>query len=220
MTKLATWSKYWENLQTPLHRSDSDSYYQQYAAELKILLNTNTPRRVLELGCGNGDLYQYMDFDKADLYKGIDFSAAMLEDFRQKYQGIDLECGDASAYRDDRKYDLIWSNGVIQYFDYKMLANNFANVKSMMDKDSIFVCASVPWKLHKFSSMTGESSGIKKNVVKGVVTYVKNVFNDSMGTWYDPSLIRELAAANSMSVEFFASMHYMYRFHVVLKRID
>jgi cyclopropane fatty-acyl-phospholipid synthase-like methyltransferase len=219
MTKLEKWSKYWEDLQTPLHRSNGENFYPQYAAELKILLKDSTPRRVLELGCGNGDLYQYMDFDKADLYKGVDFSAAMLADFHQKYPHVELECGDASAYRDDRQYDLIWSNGVIQYFDYKMLANNFANVKSMMNKDSVFVCASVPWKLHKFPSMTGESYGIKKNVVKGMANYVKNIFKDSMGTWYDLDAIRELAAANSMSVEFFASMHYMYRFHVVLKLV-
>ena len=219
MTKLEKWSKYWEDLQTPLHRSNGHNFYPQYAAELKILIHNRKPHRVLELGCGNGDLYQYMDFDKAALYKGIDFSAAMLADFHQKYPQVDLACGDAAAYRDNLKYDLIWSNGVIQYFDHQMLANNFANARSMMEKDSLFVCASVPWQLHKFSSMTGESYGIKKNVAKGVVNYVKNIFKDSMGTWYDLDTIRAIAAANSMSVEFFASMHYMYRFHVVLKLV-
>jgi cyclopropane fatty-acyl-phospholipid synthase-like methyltransferase len=219
MSELTKWSKYWEDLQTPLHRSNSANYYQQYAAELKILLQGSQPQRVLELGCGNGDLYQYMDFDKARLYKGVDFSAAMLENFKQRYSQVDLECSDASAYRDDLKYDLIWSNGVIQYFDYKMLANHFTNAKSMMEKDSVFVCASVPWKLHEFASMTGESYGQKKNVAKGVFNYIKSIFKNPMGTWYDLDSIRDLAAANSMNVEFFASMHYMYRFHAVLKLI-
>lgn len=219
MTKLEKWGKYWQDLQTPLHRSNSADYYQQYAAELNILIKGAKLQRVLELGCGNGDLYQYMNFDKADTYKGIDFSAAMLEDFSRKYPEVDLECGDASAYCDDRKYDLIWSNGVIQYFDYQMLANHFTNAKSMMTKDSIFVCASVPWKLHKYSSMTGESYGQRKNISKGIINYAKNIFKDSMGTWYDPDSIRDLAEKSSMSVEFFASMHYMYRFHVVLKLV-
>jgi cyclopropane fatty-acyl-phospholipid synthase-like methyltransferase len=219
MTKLEKWSKYWENLSTPLHRADNDDYYQNYAAELKILLKGDLPQRVLELGCGNGDLHSHMGFDKATFYKGIDFSAAMLDKFKEQYPEVILECGDASSYRDDLKYDLIWSNGVIQYFDYQMLSNHFANVRSMMEQDSIFVCASVPWKLHKFSSMTGESCGTKNNVAQGIVKYAKNIFKDSMGTWYDLDSIREMAAANSMSAEFFASMHYMYRFHVVLKLI-
>jgi cyclopropane fatty-acyl-phospholipid synthase-like methyltransferase len=217
--KLKVWSQYWQNLDTPLHRSSDDSYYRQYAAELKILFKGKSIDRVLDLGCGNGDLYEFLGFNQASLYKGVDFSIGMLDKFKERYPEVSVECFDASSYREDKKYNLVFSNGVIQYFDYQMLSNHIVNAQAMMEKDSILVLASVPWKLHKFSSMTGESNGIKKNIIKGLVAYGKNTIKDSMGTWYDPDIIIELASANSMRVEFFASMHYMYRFHAVLQML-
>ncbi|MDJ0617904.1 MAG: methyltransferase domain-containing protein [Calothrix sp. MO_192.B10] len=218
MTTLNKWSKYWQGLKTPLHQYDTNEHYQQYAAELKILFGNHMPSTVLEIGCGNGDLYEYLNFDRAKLYKGVDFSHSMLENFREKYPNIDVECCDGSGYFDDQKYNLIFSNGVVQYFDDQMLRQHFANAKKMMNDDSYFVCASIPWKAQKFRYMNGELRvNHDINILNGYINSLKNILKNQMGIWYDLSTIKKIAATYNMSVEFYGSMHYMYRFHAVMK---
>jgi cyclopropane fatty-acyl-phospholipid synthase-like methyltransferase len=213
------WKKYWQDKSDPLHRANTADHYKRYAAELRVLFNHLTPRSVLELGCGNGDLYEYLRFDKADLYKGVDFSPSMIDSFKKAHPGVDLECCDASSYSDGKKYDLIFSNGVIQYFDNKMLNNHFVNAKSMMTDKSLFICASLLWKTQRFKYVSGELiKGRKRSIVRGLIGYIRRVFfNDPMGIWHNLSDIEKVAIKNEMICEFYASMNYLFRFHAVMK---
>lgn len=218
MVTLEKWNKYWETQTSPQHRYETKEHYQQYASELKILFGNTILDNVLEIGCGNGALYEYLGFDRVDRYQGIDFSPAMLAIFSKNYPGVNLECGDGSAYCEDNTYDLIFSNGVIQNFDTQMLHRHFGNASKMMHKDSLFICASVPWKPQKIKYLTGELAGKDRpNIFKGYLSYFKSSFQDSMGVWYDFSDIIKISRSANMSVEFYASMHYMYRFHAVMK---
>lgn len=212
------WKLFWDKQSTPLHRFNTDEYYQQYASELRILFNHKAPQSVLELGCGDGMLYKALGFDEIR-YKGVDFSESMLNRFVSKYPTIEVECCDAYSYQDDKKYDLIFSNGVIQYFDFKMLDDHFSCATSMMGLDSLFVCASVPWKTLKVKYMTSEL-GPNSNKLKGRIAYILSPFlKKTMGTWYSFSQIEKLANKHKMSATVYGSMHYPYRFHVVMKNI-
>jgi cyclopropane fatty-acyl-phospholipid synthase-like methyltransferase len=210
---------YWQDKSDPLHRANTANHYKSYAAELRVLFNHLTPCSVLELGCGNGDLYEYLRFDTADVYKGVDFSPSMIDSFKKAHPGVDLECRDASSYSDDTKYDLIFSNGVIQYFDDQMLNHHFVNAKSMMTDNSLFICASLLWKTQRFKYVSGELiKGRKRSIVRGIIGYVRRVvFNDPMGVWHNPSDIETVARRNGMTCECYASMHYLFRFHAVMK---
>jgi cyclopropane fatty-acyl-phospholipid synthase-like methyltransferase len=213
------WKKYWQDKSDPLHRANTANHYRSYASELRVLFNDLTPHSVLELGCGNGAFYEYLRFDKAHVYKGVDFSPSMIDFFKKAHRAVDLECLDAAAYRDDNKYDLIFSNGLVQYFDQQMLSKHFVNAKSMMQETSLFICGSVLWKTQRFKYLSGELiKGRKRSIVKGFIGYVRRVvFNDPMGIWYNPSDIEALALKNEMTCEFYASMHYLSRFHAVMK---
>jgi cyclopropane fatty-acyl-phospholipid synthase-like methyltransferase len=215
---LGKWHKYWESQTSPLHRSETREHYQQYGSELKILFENKVLDRVLEIGCGNGALYEHLGFNRADHYHGIDFSPGMLEVFKKNYPDVQLQCVDGAAYSDQDTYDLIFSNGVIQNFDIEMLDRHFSNIVKMMNQDSTFVCASIPWKSQKIKYFTGQLGGQdQSNILVGYLAYFKSLFEDEMGSWYNFDDIFKIAEKYNLSVVFYSSMHYMYRFHAVMK---
>ncbi|MBK1988484.1 class I SAM-dependent methyltransferase [Sphaerospermopsis aphanizomenoides BCCUSP55] len=215
---LEKWNKYWQNMKLPLHRYETSEHYQSYASELKVLFSNQIPQTVLELGCGNGALYQYLGF-KDSQYKGVDFSSTMLDEFKGKYPHLDLENGDASSYCDANKYDLIISIELAQYFDIDMMNQHFANARKMVHENSLFICAGIPWKKQRFKYRIGQLSEKEQSVpLKVALSYFKCLFNEQLGDWYDFSDIRKLCKKYDFSVNFYGSMNYMYRFHAVIKQ--
>lgn len=217
ITMLEKWQSYWEQQKTPRHRFDTEDYYQSYALELRALFEMVSPKSVLEIGCGNGALYEYLGFDQLK-YRGIDFSSTMLEVFAKNYPGVNLICKNGAMYHDQCSYDLIFSNGVIQYFDQDMLQQHFHNAKTMMKPDGLFICASVPWKSRRIQYHMGEIGFTNASLLRRLPVYLRTMcFGDSMGYWYSFKNIEELAARNDFSVTFYGCMHYLYRFHAVMQ---
>ena len=50
------------------------------------------PKRILELGCGSGQVYNHVSWD-LDFYKAIDFSSSMCE-LHPKAQNVEVKCFD------------------------------------------------------------------------------------------------------------------------------
>lgn len=217
MTERERWRIFWQGKTRPFHARDTDEHYRPYAAELRLLFADSNPLRILEIGCGNGALYKHLGFENMQ-YKGVDFSASMLKVFKAKHPDVELECADGSTYQDEDKYDLIFSNGVIQHFDINMLHRHFSNVTSMLKPTSLFVCASIPWKARRFEYYAGKLTDMRvKFILFGFRAYLPSRFRGKMGAWYSLQDIRKFASAHRMSVAFYGSMHYLYRFHAVMR---
>lgn len=218
MSTVARWRTYWENKSLAGFRYENEDHYQRCAAELRVLFHSITPSNVLEIGCGNGVLYEHLGFDRCR-YRGIDFSQSMLNVFQKNYPNVDLVCADGSTYRDDNKYDLIFSNGVLQHFDRHMLAEHFTVVREMMAPGALFVCASIPWRALWFRYLTGElTGGEQPHIFRAVVYRLLRAFSqDNMGYWYEHKDFRRLAERSGMTCSFHGSIHYPYRFHAVLR---
>lgn len=210
------WQSYWAAQTTPRHRYDTEEHYRQVAAEMRTLFGDRIPQSVLEVGCGSGSLYEYLGF-ASTAYKGVDFSQSLLDVFREHHPEVDLVFADAHCYRDEQRYDLIFSHAVLQYFDRDMVAVHFDAVRSMMDSNSLFVCAAVPWKAKRFGYFTGELSGaVRPNWLAGAGRYIKSRIQSRMGTWHSPYDLRRLAASHGLKLQLFGSMTYAYRFHAVI----
>ena len=219
MQHTTSWREYWQRQVAPLHRKDADDFYARHAAELRALFDGVEPRSVLEIGCGTGALYTHLRFDTT-AYHGVDFSDSMLGVFSSVHPDVSVSCADGSRYRDDRQYDLIFSNGVVQYFDRSMLARHFENVRAMMHPGSLLVCASIPWRLQRTNFLAGElTPPYKRNRVQVVRSRVAGAIGrkDPLGHWYDLSDIDELGRACGLAADFFGSVSYLYRFHAVLR---
>ena len=213
------WKRVWAQQDSTGHRADSPEFYRACAKELRILFGENSPTRVLEIGCGNGVLFEFLGFEHAQ-YKGVDFSPALLAIFKSKHPNVELECCEGSSYLDtENTYDLIFSNGVVQYFDLPVLDNHFACARSMMHKNSVLVCAAIPWRLHRSHYDSGRvSETLSPNMLSAVkAKLARTLRGDSMGRWYEPEEIATLAKKHGFSVDFYGSMFYFYRFHATLR---
>ena len=76
------------------------------------------PKRILELGCGSGQVYSCISWD-IDYYKAIDFSLSMCE-LHPKNKNIEVKCYDfdTEEFLDeikDNKYDMILSSSALQW---------------------------------------------------------------------------------------------------------
>lgn len=215
------WHAYWNTQVQPHHRSDTTDHYAQYGAELRLLWFGAQPQKVLEIGCGNGALYSHLGFESAD-YTGVDYSQSMLDDFRRRQPALKLICGDGASYRDTQQYDLIFSNGVIQYFDGPMLRGHLQQALSMLQPGGRIVWASVPWRALKLEFYRGGAlmgAARRRSVWRAqLMKWASSWKKLQMGYWYELDTIRDLAAEHNCSAQLFGSLHYLYRFHAVLMR--
>lgn len=212
-----TWSAYWEGQRAPGHTSSTEAYYRQTGAELRALFPHGSPSSVLDLGCGNGALYEPLGFDVVDRYRGVDFSRSMLEEFSTRWPGVDVVHADASAYRDYATYDLVLSNGVVQYFDDRMFAAHLVNVRSMMRAGSAYICGGIPWRDRRrdfvsgriFAPYRGSLARLARDRLRALTGR-----RDGIGNWYRLADVVAVASAAGLAARFEGAFQ-LYRFHAV-----
>jgi trans-aconitate methyltransferase len=212
------WKAFWHDKVHPHHTADTPQHYLQYGRELALLTGDLVGRRVLDLGCGAGSMFESIGFDRAAHYRGIDFSESMLASFLAKHPSVDVAVGDAASYLDGEKYDLIFSNAVIQYFDQAMLLNHLRNAREMLAQGGSIVIGSIPWKKSRATFFmdgyaTRPASPLAKRVARLALSHIRP---DPVGRWFS---LREIATAADdvgLLAEIYGSMLYPYRFHARL----
>ena len=213
------WKHYWHSKSNPEHRRDSPEYYAQYGRELSLIAGDPSNKHVIEFGCGSGSLFVPMGFDRARAYRGVDFSDGMLAKFRSAFPDVDLVRADASSYRDEQKYDLIFSNAVAQYFDKTMFRRIISNAVQMLAPGGEILIGSVPWKNARRGYYLGELAlRPRRKIAWDFMVYVDSlVRGDRLGRWYSLAEVVSITNQFNLSTEFFGSMHYPYRFHARLR---
>lgn len=78
------------------------------------LLDPRCGERILDLGCGTGDLTREIARAGA-VPLGIDLSASMLEQARRKYPEIAFALGNAENFRTAEQFDAVFSNAALHW---------------------------------------------------------------------------------------------------------
>lgn len=97
--------------------------------DLVALIQGRRGMRVVDLGCGTGELTRALHRRlRAGSTLGLDNSAAMLERARaHASEGLRFEAGDISAFRPEAPLDLVFSNAALQWLpDHDRLLANLA----------------------------------------------------------------------------------------------
>jgi cyclopropane fatty-acyl-phospholipid synthase-like methyltransferase len=216
------WEKFWEEKTDPLHTYSDKDYYKSYGKELSVFLPQNHPKSILELGCGSGSLYEPLGFNKAGNYVGVDLSQSMLDEFQASYPSVSLFKGSAESYRDNNSYDIIFTNGVIQYLSSDMLNRQISNALKMLSSNGIIIHSSVPWKVMRKQYIASNLMPPYEGMgVRAWLYYWATFFGlkkDKMGEWYSIKDFRDIENEFGLKATFYGSMYYPYRFHICLRR--
>ncbi|MBP7769821.1 MAG: methyltransferase [Aliarcobacter sp.] len=96
----------------------SHNIIQQIVAKSLVRELKTKPKKILELGCGSGQVYNYISWD-LDYYKAIDFSASMCE-LHPRAKNIEIKCFDfdTKEFIEEIKndfYDIVLSSSALQW---------------------------------------------------------------------------------------------------------
>lgn len=98
---------------------DKHNFVYDYGVGLIDLLAPKIDERVLDLGCGSGELTAKIK-ELTDNVVGIDKSPEMIARAREQYPSCDFEVGDATSFGFREPFDALFSNATLHWvLDYK-----------------------------------------------------------------------------------------------------
>lgn len=210
------WKLYWSERDEPGQAFSHDTFYPMLATTLLALCEPREIRSILEFGCGNGALFEFLHTATSG-YTGIDQSQAMVDSFRRSHSEVDVRVGDACSYVDpQQQYDLIFSYGMLQYLTSDMLSNHFTHCRAMMHDASILICGGLPMRVNRSDYLLGRFSPpyTRRGLFGFRRQLARLIRGDELGTWFEiPELIR-IGEGFGFTTEVFSDPHYLYRMNV------
>lgn len=94
--------------------NEKHSFVYNYGENLIKLLDPKANERILDLGCGSGQLtFKINELTKETI--GIDKSQEMIYDAKSKFKNIEFQVGDAENFKFNEKFDSIFSNATLHW---------------------------------------------------------------------------------------------------------
>ncbi|MCU0542902.1 MAG: methyltransferase domain-containing protein [Oscillatoriaceae cyanobacterium Prado104] len=147
----------------------------EYGESVVELLAPQAGERILDLGCGTGQLTEKIAQTGA-FVRGIDASAAMVAKARDNYPSIDFTVADARSFEVEEQLDAVFSNAVLHW---------------IKEPDAVINC--IGKALKPGGRFVAEFGG--KGNVGAIVAGICSVLSEigcgelaSMNPWYFPSV--------------------------------
>ncbi|WP_134683188.1 class I SAM-dependent methyltransferase [Brevibacillus migulae] len=90
------------------------SFVSELGKNIFELLEVQKGEKVLDLGCGTGDLAAIIQ-DRGAFVHGIDMSESMIQQARQKYPSHTFSVADAQTFSTPEQYDAVFSNAALHW---------------------------------------------------------------------------------------------------------
>lgn len=99
-----------------LHWTNREIQYKRFEAFLRM--GDLSGKRVLDVGCGLADFYEFLTEKKIDVqYTGYDIVASFIERNQKKYPSAKFECRDILLFKPEEKFDYVFISGVFAFGD-------------------------------------------------------------------------------------------------------
>jgi len=96
-----------------------------------LLAHINKGDQVLDLGCGNGRLCEFIK-DKGAQYTGLDFSENLIAEARKKYPEAKFLIGNILDFKSAQKFDAIISVSALNHFPKELQPQVIRQIKKML----------------------------------------------------------------------------------------
>lgn len=90
------------------------AFVSQYGQSVLAILDVKPGERILDLGCGTGDLAKQIHEQGADVI-GIDASPDMIAKAKVKYPGLDFRVANGADFHFDQPFDAVFTNAVLHW---------------------------------------------------------------------------------------------------------
>jgi len=150
---------------------DKHSFVWRYGASLLELLDPHPGERILDLGCGTGQLTAQIA-DSGAQVTGLDASPVMLEEARKNFPQLSFVLADAASFRLPGAFDAVFSNAVLHWV-----------------KDAAGAAESIARALRPGGRFIAEFGG--KGNIASVQAALRAMFGpsaDEQSPWYYPSI--------------------------------
>ncbi len=105
---------------------ESMSFVSRYGEGLMDWLNPREGERIVDFGCGTGDLAAQIVLSGAHVL-GVDISPEMVERAQKKYPHLTFQCADGMNWNAEQTYDAVFSNAALHW-----MKDAEAAIKSMI----------------------------------------------------------------------------------------
>jgi len=103
---------------------------------------------ILDLGCGDGALYGYIEkyLNKKYLYKGVDLSIEAIKLAKNQYVNVEFEEQDLEIYQPSGKVDIVVFNESLYYIKRPLVL--LARLESYLNEKGCFIVSMCEYKGH------------------------------------------------------------------------
>jgi len=98
----------------PQRYQNQNSFVWQFGASLLELLRASAGERILDIGCGTGQLTAEIARSGARVV-GLDNSPEMLAEARKNFPSVAFEQGDATSFQFQQPFDAVFSNAALHW---------------------------------------------------------------------------------------------------------
>lgn len=154
---------------------EEHEFVSKYGTGLIEVLNPKAGEKILDVGCGTGDLAHQL-FMTGCVVTGIDASENMIKKAREKFPDIRFICADAGSFGAHEKFDAVFSNAVLHW---------------IKDQDPVLKNIYIHLRPGgRFVAELGAKGNVEKirNALKNSLTAHGFVAQASITNWYFPSV--------------------------------
>ena len=128
----------WMNgFDTPLGSMNVNNW-KSYVETISKIVNIKKGDSIFELGCGAGS-FLYPFYEKGLKVAGLDFSNVLIKKANEIFSNGNFTIGEANSLNPKDKYDIIFSNHVIHYFESKEYASQTINLLFKKSRREIYI---------------------------------------------------------------------------------
>ena len=173
----------------------SHSFVSQYGIDLIQFLAPKENEKILDLGCGTGDLARQMKDLGADVI-GVDKSANMIEQARNKYEEIAFEVKDATELLYKNEFDAVFSNATLHWVKTPEKALNC--IHNSLKRGGRFVA--------EFGGK-GNVQTITNEIIREIKTLGMD-FSEEQFPWFYPSIAEYTSLMEEVGFRVTLAQHY------------